>query len=128
PGQTHFWEFDEIPEGFIFFHTQEFYDLYFLNHKLSSFPFWYSHTNPPVLTLPPGNHKKVSALFKEINTENAQEKAFKRSKLANLLNLTYIELSREYTGKVPGASSTSPAYIKILSALEALVEEFFRVE
>lgn len=128
PGQTHFWKFDDIPEGFIFFHTQEFYDFYFLNHKLSSFPFWFSLNNPPLLTLPSGKIKKIETLFREINSEYAKEEPYKRFKLVNLLNLVYIELSREYTGTELRSGSTSPAYIKILRAMEILIEEFFWVE
>lgn len=128
PGQSHFWEFEDTPEGFIFFHTQEFYDFYFFNQKLSSFPFWFSLNNPPVLILPSGKIKKIQTLFEEINSENAQEEPYKRFKLVNLLNLVYIELSREYTGNELSLGSSSPAYLKILEGLELLVEEFFRVE
>ena len=128
PGQTHFWEFEEIPEGFIFFHTQEFHDFYFLNHKLSSFPFWFSINNPPIMVLHPEKIKKIEPLFEEINSEYAKEEAFKRIKLVNLLNLVYVELSREYSSTELNSGSTSPAYIKILRGLETLVEEFYRVE
>ena len=51
PGQTHYWKFDELPEGYIFFHTQDFYDLHFSKSKLEQFPFYYSHKNTPTLTL-----------------------------------------------------------------------------
>ena len=128
PGQSHFWEFDETPEGFIFFHTQEFYDFHFFNYKLTSFPFWFTLNNPPVLNLPLGKIERIQKIFEEINSENAQEEPYKRFKLVNLLNLVYIELSREYTGAEMSLRASSPAYIRILGAFEALVEEFFREE
>lgn len=128
PGQTHFWEFDTIPEGFIFFHTQEFYDFHFLSHKLSFFPFWYSLSNPPVLDLPAQKIERIEFIFKEINSEYNKKKAYKRFKLVNLLNLVYIDLSREYTRNDLRSTSTSPSYIKILGALEKLIEEFFSIE
>ena len=52
PGQTHFWKFDTKPEGYIFFHSQAFYDMKFLDHTLHSFPFYYSYQNPPLLEVP----------------------------------------------------------------------------
>lgn len=128
PGQSHFWKFDEVPEGYIFFHTQQFYDLHFLNHKLSSFPFWCSHNNPPVLKLSPNKIERIQTQFEEINSEYVKKKPYKKLKLVNLLNLVYIELSREYSGEESHLSSTSPAYIKTLGALELLVEDFHRSE
>lgn len=128
PGQSHFWKFDEVPEGYIFFHTQEFYDLHFLNHKLSSFPFWFSHNNPPVMDLSPKMMKRTKEQFKEINFEYVTNKPFKKLKLANLLNLLYIDQSREYSDEKINICSTSPAYIKTLRSLEILVEDFFRSE
>lgn len=128
PGQTHFWKFNEAPEGYIFFHTREFYEFYFLNQKLGSFPFWFSLNNPPVLGLPSEKFGMIENLFEEINSEYAGEAAYKRSKLASLLNLVYIELSREYNAAESGTGTTSPAYLRILRVLESLIEEHFRSE
>ncbi len=68
PGQTHYWTFDNNPEGYIFFHTQDFYELHFSKSKLEQFPFYYSHKNTPSLTLKLENIKYLELNFKDINT------------------------------------------------------------
>ena len=42
PGQTHSWKFDSQPNGYLFFHTQDFYELSFSNRLLHQFPFFSS--------------------------------------------------------------------------------------
>lgn len=80
------------------------------------------------MNLSPKKLKRTNGQFKEINSEYVTNKPFKKLKLANLLNLLYIELSREYSDEKLDISSTSPAYIKTLRSLETLVEDFFRSE
>ncbi|MFD2432997.1 cupin domain-containing protein [Mesonia maritima] len=100
PGQTHFWKFDSPPEGFIFFHSQEFYELKFLEHKLHEFPFYYSFQNPPLLELP---DKKINGLYKkleEVYTEYIKHKPFKELKIVSLINTIYIDFFRMYTNNI----------------------------
>ena len=69
PGQTHSWKFNSTPKGTIFFHTQEFYKMYFLNKNLSQFPFYYSYKNPPHLILNATILEITASRFNEINME-----------------------------------------------------------
>lgn len=69
PGQTHFWKFDTEPKGFIFFHSQEFYEMTFVNHRLTNFPFFYSYQNPPVILLKSNHHdlqKKIQGFISRV--------------------------------------------------------------
>ena len=81
PGQTHFWKFDSPPEGFIFFHSQEFYELKFLKHKLHEFPFYYSFQNPPLLQLP---DKKILIGCYHPSPRNVNTKRINLSKMVKL--------------------------------------------
>ncbi|MAN28379.1 MULTISPECIES: AraC family transcriptional regulator [Mesonia] len=128
PGQTHFWKFDSPPEGFIFFHSQEFYELKFLKHKLHEFPFYYSFQNPPLLQLP---DKKISSLYKKLEetyTEFTKNKPFKELKIVSLINTVYIDLLRAYTDTISNEESYSPNYLKTLERLEILIDENFQTE
>lgn len=128
PGQTHYWKFETHPQGFIFFHSQEFYELKFLEHKLHMFPFFYSYLNPPVLEL---NSKKLKALhvnFQEAYTEYQQTNLFRELKIVNSLNNIYIELTREYTVGVNLEKLKSPHYVHILENLENLINVNFYKE
>ncbi len=69
PGQTHYWTFDSPPQGFIFFHTQDFYEFHFSKSKLEQFPFYYTHENTPLVNLAPNEVSFLEMQFKRINDE-----------------------------------------------------------
>lgn len=128
PGQTHFWKFKTKPEGFIFFHSQEFYNLKFLDHTLQSFPFFYSNQNPPLLEL---SAKKLNILklkFEEMYTEYLEKNLLRELKIINIINNIYIELTRTYTANINIEKLVSPYYSIILENLEVLINTHFYKE
>jgi len=125
PGQTHFWKFDSQPEGYIFFHSQEFYELKYLDHTLSSFPFYYSNQNPPYLKLPLEKLGYLLNHFKELFTEYQESNPLREAKITNLINYIYIELTRVYTADVTIEKLGSTNYVKILERLEGLINIHF---
>lgn len=128
PGQVHSWLFKSPPEGFIFFHTQEFYDFYFSSKSLSQFPFYYSYKNPPNLQLKTTELAIIESRFKEINKESNSNHIYKKQKIASLLNVTYIDLSRIYSTEIKSRKVISSTYLETLEALEILIEEFYKKE
>ena len=125
PGQTHSWKFETQPQGFIIFHSQEFYELKFLEHKLHSFPFFYSSQNPPILELAPKKLYELNLKFQESYTEYLQTNLFRELKIVNLLNNIYIELTRTYTIDINLEKLNSQNYSNILEALENLINAHF---
>lgn len=125
PGQTHFWKFETQPQGFIFFHSQEFYELKFLEHKLHSFPFFYSSQNPPVLELAPKKLYELNLKFQEAYIEYLQTNLLRELKIVNSLNNIYIELTRTYTVDINLEKLNSQNYSNILEALENLINAHF---
>ena len=125
PGQTHFWKFDTPPEGYIFFHSQEFYELKFLEHKLHTFPFFYSNQNPPVLELTPDKRKQLQLNFQEAFNEYQQTNLFRELKIVNSINNIYIQLTRAYTIDTNLDKLNSPHYANILEKLENLINIHF---
>jgi len=128
PGQTHHWQFDTTVEGYVFFHTQDFYELDFSNKKLDHFPFYYSHKNPPTLTLQPKTLLDISKRFEEINTEYNGSFPYGKQKITSLLNLIYIDLARHYTAFEDPEKISSTTYITTLRALEKKIELNFKIE
>jgi len=128
PGQTHFWNFETRPEGFIFFHSQSFYELYFLGHGLSFFPFYCSLQNPPLLKAPPEIINSLAKKFEETALEFTGNGMLREMKILNLINGIYIELTRCYTSHTDLDKSFSPGYSALLTRLEALIEKHFREE
>ncbi|WP_324025192.1 helix-turn-helix transcriptional regulator [Maribacter sp. BPC-D8] len=125
PGQTHFWKFETQPEGFIFFHSQEFYELKYLDHTLSSFPFYYSNQNPPFLQVSEEKLVDISIHFTELYKEYRENNILREAKITNLINCIYIELTRVYTADVTIEKLGSASYSQILEQLETLINTHF---
>ena len=128
PGQTHSWNFKTPPKGYIFFHSQEFYEMQFLDHTLNSFPFYYSYQNPPLLQLPSLKLNEINLRFKEVYVEYLQSQIFRELKIVNMINAIYIELTRVYTADVNLEKLVSSNYTKTLESLESLINEHFYTE
>ena len=128
PGQTHSWKFSSIPKGYIFFHTQDFYEFYFLNKKLKQFPFYYSYKNPPNLILKESQINGIERRFKDLNIEYHDESPYKKQKLVSLINIIYIDLSRIYTTIDSKKETLSSSYLEALSVLEETIEMFYKTE
>ena len=128
PGQTHSWQFDTKPEGFIFFHSQEFYEIKFLDHTLHSFPFYYSNQNPPFLELSPLKMDILKLKFEEVYAEYQQQNLLRELKIINLINSIYIDLTRAYTADINLEKLVSPSYSMILENLENLIHQHFYKE
>jgi len=128
PGQTHYWKFDELPEGYIFFHTQDFYELHFSKSKLEQFPFYSSHKNTPSLNLTSSQTKLSASRFQDINTEYDQDFPCKKQKLASLLNTIYIDLARYYVESEPKEDKPSHTYLETLRSLEKAISSHYKTE
>ena len=128
PGQTHSWNFDSPAEGYIFFHTQSFFELSISDVKVNQFPFYYSYKNPPNLHLSTVELQKTASRFNEINVEYHTNVVYKKQKLASLISLVYIDLSRIYTVFDITENTLSSTYLKILSDLERAIEVFYKTE
>ncbi len=128
PGQTHYWKFQEQPEGYIFFHSQGFYEFQFSNKKLLRFPFYYSYKNPPYLYLTKDEMPVIKSYFEKVNSEYNQTLVFNKDKIVSLVDLIYIDLSRLYINRKTEYSSSTPTYLKTLASLEVVIEQFYKNE
>ncbi|TXE19723.1 helix-turn-helix domain-containing protein [Psychroserpens burtonensis] len=128
PGQTHYWTFNSNPEGYIFFHTQDFYELHFAKSKLEQFPFYYTNKNTPSLVLSSKDTRQISSRFKDLNNEYHNDLLYKKQKLSSLTNTIYIELARHYTDTGTAINNASATYTETLYAFEKMVETFYRKE
>lgn len=128
PGQTHFWHFKSPPQGYIFFHSQEFYEMQYLNHTLKSFPFYYSYQNPPLLDLNAEQLTEINQNFKDIHIEYQQSQLFRTLRIVNIINGIYIKLTRIYIADINIEMLVSSNYSKTLEHLEKLINAYFYTE
>ena len=128
PGQTHFWQFDSPPKGYIFFHTKDFFEIHFSSSKIEQFPFYYTQNSSPTLTLNPKDLGVIADRFQEINLEYIHDFPYKKQKISNLLNAVYIDLARHYTQVSTAITTSSFTYIETLRNLENLIEQHYLTE
>ncbi len=128
PGQTHFWKFSTPPKGYIFFHTQDFYELHFSKSKLEQFPFYYSQENQPTLNLNLSSIATFQSKFEDINTEYHNNLNYKKQKIVSLIHTIYIDLARHYNTLETLKHVTSVTYAETLRSLERLIEAHYKTE
>jgi AraC-like DNA-binding protein len=124
PGQVHCWKLSEDAEGYVFFHSSEFYNGIFISRNVEDFPFFYLRQNYPVIYLEDEPLRRVEYLFKEINREYAEDALYRNSRLGSLVDLAYIEIAREYSENSTGAQSGTN-YIRV-KQLQKLIDLNFK--
>lgn len=125
PGQVHCWNLSKDAEGYVFFHTKDFYDSIFIHRQLNDFPFFYLQHNHPVVYFTSKETILIEQIFKEINTEIKEQLPFMKSKLGSLIDLLYINLARHYISDQNIVQINSTGYLKV-KKLQRLIDEHFR--
>lgn len=125
PGQVHDWKVSNDIDGYIFFHTKEFFDLNFTFEKVDNYPFFSCLRNNPLIQLKDKSLEKVNALFSEIVDEYKHTEFLKFQKISSLINVLYIALSRAY---LPDKIFQTPNlhYLGKLRHLEYLIDKHFK--
>lgn len=128
PGQTHHWELSGDVKGFVFFHTQDFYDLQYTQATINRFPFFYSMHNLPLLQLEGNDFKNITSLFEQVYNENLDEKILKRQKVLSLINLVYIDSTRLYLQNNTSGQVNQNGYYLKFRQLEQFIESNYKTE
>ncbi|MGZ4118737.1 MAG: helix-turn-helix domain-containing protein [Bacteroidia bacterium] len=125
PGQAHSWVLSDDADGYIFFHTKDFMDLYFPAKKVQDYPFFCSMYNSPLITLRNNSLQKTLEIFIEIIEEYGTDYLMKCQRIAVLLELLYIDLSRLYLPQSQRAKQNLNYLIK-MRKLEDLIDANFK--
>lgn len=128
PGQTHHWELADNTDGYIFFHTQAFYDLHYTNNKLSSFPFYYSIYNSPCISLNNVKMERIQSLFDMLFSEYTNQKILNKEYLTSVTDLIYIESSRAYQLQNTAMVNNKDKYYEKFRKFEELLERHYVTE
>jgi AraC-like DNA-binding protein len=124
PGQTHHWELSGDTEGYIFFHTQAFYDMHYTNSKLSNFPFYYSVHNSPLVYI--DDIKRFTALFEMLLSEYESNNILNKEAIISITDLIYIEGARIYSIQNPSLLHNKDKYYGKFRHFEELINNHYR--
>ncbi|MGZ3882833.1 MAG: AraC family transcriptional regulator [Bacteroidia bacterium] len=125
PGQTHSWTLSDDIDGFIFFHTKDFFNVNYTLVRVEDYPFFYSFHNPPLVCLKNHLLRQVETLFSDIYNEYQNDRLMKFQKIRSLVNLVYIELSRVYLPQKE-RKQQNQNYLGKLRKLEQLLDENYK--
>lgn len=123
PGQVHCWNLSADVNGFVFFHTRDFYEEHFSRQRLTDYHFFSGSSSLPLIYLKQPTFKSLKSSIKEIVFEFKSEKASRDTKIRALINLVYVELLRVYTTKSIVNNTT---YFTLTQQFEQLLESNFR--
>ena len=125
PGEVHDWKLSKNIDGYIFFHTKEFFDLNFTYEKADNYPFYCCLRNNPLILLKNKSRRKINEMFSEIVDEYKHNELLKFQKISSLLNVLYIALSRIYLAdKI--LQSKNLNYLGRLKQLDQLIDKHFK--
>lgn len=125
PGQTHCWELSPDAEGFLFFHSREFYETYHAKTLLKDFVFFESFQTEKCFYLKEEELTRIVPVFADIYAEY-QSNSWKKNQLINsYLAQLYIWLNRFVSGKSSLNYDELKRYQTIYSGFETLLEKHF---
>lgn len=126
PGQIHSWELSEDIDGYIFFCSQEFYEMHYVNQKLRNFPFFGSVSFPRKLQLDAMELTKNIHLFQELENEHHSNNLMKNGLILSLMSQIFINSTRLFSKDFDTlTSSAGLSYFKHYQDFESLIEQYF---
>lgn len=128
PEQVHNWTFEEEPEGWIFFHSADFYRLFPHHVELKQWSFFQLGESNHCIRLEETNYALIPAYFEEIYQEYHQITTHSFQKIASLVQLIYMELDRRFVSNKELSESKKRLYESHFSRFEALLENHFKEE
>lgn len=128
PEQVHNWTFEEDPEGWIFFHSADFYRLYPHHLELKQWSFFQLGESNHKINLEEKKAHLLPQYFEEIYTEYQQIRLHSFQKIAALVQLIYMELDRKFVSSKLVSESKNRLYEAHFSRFEALLEIHFKQE
>jgi len=129
PGQIHSWELSPDIDGYIFFCSQDFYEMHYVNQKLRSFPFFGSVHFPRKLQLDGGHLQEFISVIHQLEKEYHSQYYMKNGLILSLLSQIFISSARLFSKDFDHLSSSAGlSYFKHYQDFEDLLEENFTAE
>lgn len=128
PGQTHHWEFSDNTEGWVFFHSDSFWNFHAPEWSLQELPFFRSKRHTPVILTGNPITEELNHCFLQLWKEyqSRTDQPYRYRKIALLIQTCYIELAR-CLPSIAEAKNTGD-YLSRFQLLEQLIEAHYLTE
>jgi AraC-like DNA-binding protein len=123
PGQMHFWELSDDIDGYVFFHSRDFYDKHSVGAGLKNFEFYSSFQNAPCVHLAKTTMDEISLSMRQLVLEKEKNDQFKWEKVHALITIIYVTIARQYSQK---KEVKSTIYLQKARLFEDLIEANFK--
>ncbi len=127
PQQVHRWTLTEDTDGFIFFHTREFYDITYLDKRITDFEFFSYGGVTPFIQLRGNIYNEAVKIFQRIESHyNTTDSQNKYETISTLCNLLYLDIEREYGKETNNSNEGSRLYQTKIRTLTKLIATNYR--
>ncbi|MDF2449031.1 MAG: helix-turn-helix protein [Bacteroidota bacterium] len=123
PGQMHNWSCSPDADGFVFFHSKDFYEKGEAVSGLKNFPFFDSTYSASAHQLTKKNIHYLTPFFKSLILEYPKDNLLKFEKIHALITLIYIEAARAYA---PVRRIENVNYLQKLRTMESMIDLYYK--
>lgn len=127
PGQTHSWELSDDVEGYLFFHTSDFYNMAYVSNSIRDYPFFESNYTEKCIYLNNTQQKVIEVIFANLYQETLDQQWKKKQLILSYLSQLYIQLNRYIETHSEVNFTHLRHYQHLFSRFEKLVETHFRM-
>jgi AraC family transcriptional regulator, transcriptional activator of pobA len=128
PGQTHSWVLSDDADGYIFFHTKEFYNLHFIT-GMSEFPFFSPLRNHCAMVLGSSVQlQETESRFARILEEHQSARIKRNDFILSIINQLYISFERASADNTAPDIDRQHTYYVKFREFETLVGQHFKSE
>jgi len=123
PGQTHSWTLSDDIDGYLFFHSKEFYDLGYVTNSIKDYPFFESNHTSKCYYLDKKTTINLEYLLKEILNEYLTTNWKRKQLILSYLTQSYIKINRFIEEESAVEFNQLRHYQFIFNQFETLLEE-----
>ncbi|MHC5200793.1 AraC family transcriptional regulator [Myroides sp. LJL119] len=126
PGQTHSWTLSNDIDGYIFFHTQDFMDMFYSRQSIREYPVFSSLFGSCMILCDQNQTNELVHLFTSMIKEVSNRQYKDQLMIVNLLSIFYITTNRIVLQGNDYKEASNSVYYNHFIEFENLLEKYFR--
>lgn len=128
PGQIHHWELSPEADGWIFFHSADFYELRYTDERLGDYAFFSSVQPVQHFVLDRIRSRDIEATIQKMSELDINDSAIRNRFLVALITQVYLRLKTISDVENATGTTGSSVYSEKFRLFESLLERHFRGE